>query len=100
MSNLPQAAVCHALTSVLPAYVMAVLTIPVSGNIPPGLATISNHTVNAMPDRPFIASAMDTDQPQQTLAFAPLVRGCRMSRGRSASNPNGFGREPVCPQFS
>ncbi|MGA9780229.1 MAG: hypothetical protein WBS33_18380 [Verrucomicrobiia bacterium] len=53
----------------LPAYTMDVLVIPVLGNTPPVLASISNYTVNVGQTVAFTASGTDSNQPPPMLTF-------------------------------
>jgi hypothetical protein len=57
----------------LPAYTMAILTIPMlATNSAPTLAAIGDYTVNVGQTVGFTASATDTDTPPQTLTFSLL----------------------------
>ena len=65
----------NSLTVVMPAYTIAVVTVPLApapANTPPSLAAISNFVVNVGQTVAFTASATDTDAPPQTLTFTLL----------------------------
>ncbi len=76
----------------VPAYTMMVLVVPtLVPNTPPTLAPIANQTVNVGQTVAFTASAIDTDQPPQTLTFnllsAPIHATLSASTGAFSWRP-------------